>query len=182
MDDYADLLEWLDLDAADSQSTDRPERAAAAIRSLRSALEDAKAEAEDWKDKWRWERSHGCPDWGNHTSDGRDRVCWHRLPESYHDLRAAMQRAEEARDSAQRALEEERAIVDRIWDIFGRPDYKSLNGKTIYDLVAALQHDVEFMRQMLKAAKCPTCDNSGTTKYGDECEWCYYRNRSVADR
>lgn len=34
MDDYADLLDWLDLDAADSQSSDRPKRAAAAIRAL----------------------------------------------------------------------------------------------------------------------------------------------------
>jgi hypothetical protein len=30
---------------------------------------------------------------------------------------------------------------------------------------------------VLAAAKCPTCDGSGTTKYGEECEWCHYRDR-----
>lgn len=40
-------------------------------------LEDRAEAVEDWKERWRHERTHGCPHWGNHTSDGRDRVCWY---------------------------------------------------------------------------------------------------------
>ena len=40
-------------------------------------LEDRAEAADDWKERWRHERTHGCPHWGNHTSDGRDRVCWY---------------------------------------------------------------------------------------------------------
>lgn len=36
-------------------------------------------------------------------------------------------------------LREERAIVDRIWNMFGRPSYEELNGRTIYDLIADVQ-------------------------------------------
>ena len=40
-------------------------------------LEDRTEALKDWKERWRHERTHGCPHWGNHTSDGRDRVCWY---------------------------------------------------------------------------------------------------------
>jgi hypothetical protein len=44
-------------------------------------LEDRGAAVDDWKERWRYERTHGCPHWGNHTSDGRERVCWYGGPE-----------------------------------------------------------------------------------------------------
>ena len=34
-------------------------------------------------------------------------------------------------------LAEETAIVDRIWDIYGRPTYAQLAGRSIYDLISA---------------------------------------------
>lgn len=37
------------------------------------------------------------------------------------------------------ALAEETAIVDRIWDLFGRPSYAELKGRTIYDLITEVQ-------------------------------------------
>ena len=41
------------------------------------------------------------------------------------------------RESLERRLADETAIVDRIWDIYGRPSYKELAGRTIYDLINA---------------------------------------------
>ncbi len=35
----------------------------------------------------------------------------------------------------ERDLAEETKIVDRIWDLFGRPDYKTLDGQSLYDLI-----------------------------------------------
>lgn len=71
---------------------------------LRERAKCADADRNEWKEKWRWERSHGCPDWGNHTSDGRDRVCWHRLPESWHDLLKDRDSARAERDSLRALL------------------------------------------------------------------------------
>lgn len=56
--------------------------------------------------------------------------------------RAAERRAEaaEAREKElERRLRDETAIVDRIWDMFGRPSYEELAGRSIYDLIAELQ-------------------------------------------
>lgn len=36
------------------------------------------------------------------------------------------------------------AIIDRIWDIFGRPSYEELAGRTIYDMV---KNAVEWERE-----------------------------------
>lgn len=47
------------------------------------ALEYLAEAVEEWKERWRYERTHGCPHWGNHTSDGRDRVCWYGGPEQF---------------------------------------------------------------------------------------------------
>lgn len=41
----------------------------------------------------------------------------------------------------ERDLKEERAIVDRIWSMLGRPSYESLKGRSIYDLIADLERD-----------------------------------------
>ena len=49
----------------------------ALMREAADELEDRAEAAEDWKERWRHERTHGCPHWGNHTSDGRERVCWY---------------------------------------------------------------------------------------------------------
>ncbi len=39
----------------------------------------------------------------------------------------------------QRELREETAIVDRIWDLLGRPTYAALKGRSIYELITELQ-------------------------------------------
>lgn len=36
----------------------------------------------------------------------------------------------------------------------------------------ALRADVDALRELLKVAKCPNCDGSGTTICGDQCQWC----------
>ena len=43
--------------------------------------------------------------------------------------------------------DEERGIVDRIWDLFGRPSYAELNGRSIYDLITALQARAESLER-----------------------------------
>jgi hypothetical protein len=40
--------------------------------------------------------------------------------------------------------------------------------------------DGDYIRRLLEAAKCPSCDNSGTTRFGEECEWCFCRKRALA--
>lgn len=45
-------------------------------------VRELEAEVEEWQDKWRWEREHGCPHWGHHTSDGREAVCWYDCPDA----------------------------------------------------------------------------------------------------
>jgi hypothetical protein len=50
--------------------------------------------------------------------------------------RAAFPAHEMAKEIAAR-LAEETAIVDRIWDIYGRPSYESLQGRSLYDLINA---------------------------------------------
>lgn len=49
----------------------------------------------------------------------------------------ALQRAEKT----EAELADEKAIVDRIWDMFGRPSYADLGGNSIYDLIAEVQDD-----------------------------------------
>lgn len=41
----------------------------------------------------------------------------------------------EIQASLEARLAEEIAIVDRIWDIYGRPTYEQLAGRSIYDLI-----------------------------------------------
>ena len=55
----------------------------ALMREAADELEDRAEAAEDWKERWRHERTHGCPHWGNHTSDGRDLVCWYGGPDRF---------------------------------------------------------------------------------------------------
>lgn len=50
----------------------------------------------------------------------------------------------------ERRLREETAIVDRIWDLFGRPSYESLKGKSIYDLIQELQQRAEAAEKLRK--------------------------------
>ena len=46
---------------------------------------------------------------------------------------------EAALAEAQRRAADETAIVDRIWDQFGRPSYEELNGRSIYDLISEVK-------------------------------------------
>lgn len=94
--------------------------AAQAIESLQARVAELEAERDEWLQKWRWERSHGCPDWGNHTSDGKDRVCWHRLPESWHDLRADKERLEDELAAARALLMNCRHILNAYDKAYGR--------------------------------------------------------------
>lgn len=67
----------------------------------------------------------------------------------YHDMRypaSAMRDGVAAIEQLRTDLEEERAIVNRIWDMFGRPSYESLKGRSIYDLIA------EAIEQQSRAA------------------------------
>lgn len=55
-----------------------------------------------------------------------------------------------------RRYDEEVAIVNRIWAIFGTPSYEELQGKTIYDLVQAAQDEsqqVAELRESLNVAE-----------------------------
>jgi len=47
--------------------------------------------------------------------------------------------AEARSEELERQLRDETAIVDRIWDMLGRPSYEELAGRSIYDLIAELQ-------------------------------------------
>lgn len=49
-------------------------------------------------------------------------------------------------------LKEERAIVDRIWALFGTPSYEELKGRSIYDLISELQARVEALQGVYDAA------------------------------
>jgi len=49
------------------------------------------------------------------------------------------------------ALTSETAIVDRIWDLFGRPSYKELAGRSLYDLISGLQKELIEERVRLDA-------------------------------
>jgi hypothetical protein len=59
-------------------------------------------------------------------------------------------RLETALAESQQREAEEKAIVDRIWDIFGRPSYESLHGKTIYDLITDLQQENDRLREGMR--------------------------------
>ena len=54
----------------------------------------------------------------------------------------------EAEQAEQRAAEET-AIVDKIWDLFGRPSYKDLNGRSIYDLITDVQQRAADLENVL---------------------------------
>jgi restriction endonuclease len=62
-------------------------------------------------------------------------------------------------ESEQREAEE-KAIVDRIWDIFGRPSYESLHGKTIYDLITDLQQENDRLRKFIQNLHDETLNQS----------------------
>lgn len=60
---------------------------------------------------------------------------------------------EENSKNKQRAAEEA-AIVDKIWDLFGRPSYKDLNGRSIYDLITDVQQRAAVLEKALHYPKC----------------------------
>lgn len=51
--------------------------------------------------------------------------------------------------TAQVALARETAIVDKIWDQFGRPTYRELNGRSIHDLIDSLKAEIKKMTERL---------------------------------
>lgn len=50
------------------------------------------------------------------------------------------------------SVNQERLIVDRIWDLFGRPSFESLKGKSIYDLITDMQAENEALRKKYAVA------------------------------
>lgn len=46
------------------------------------------------------------------------------------------------------SLKQRTAIIDRIWDILGRPTYEALEGRTIYDLVTDIRDDARRYRYL----------------------------------
>ena len=72
-----------------------------------------------------------------------------------------------AMHAAERERDDERTIVNRIWEQLGAPSYASLSGRSIYDLIAGLQadrdewkrkaeenaRDAELMREVNRAAE-----------------------------
>ena len=60
-----------------------------------------------------------------------------RLESDRDALRERLKVAENDIDIALRRLDEETAIVNRVWSLFGNPEYKELKGRSLYDLIAA---------------------------------------------
>ena len=59
-----------------------------------------------------------------------------------------------AMHAAERERDDERTIVNRIWEQLGAPSYASLSGRSIYDLIAGLQADRdEWKRKAEEAAR-----------------------------
>ncbi len=70
-------------------------------------------------------------------------------PEEATRLRDEVKSAADRLAALERELADSRAIVDRIWNIFGRPSYEALAGRSIYDLVQAAA-DAERERDELR--------------------------------
>ena len=49
-------------------------------------------------------------------------------------------------DRAEALAKDEYGIVARIWEIYGNPDYKTLDGKSLYDLIEADKSDLAACR------------------------------------
>jgi hypothetical protein len=60
----------------------------------------------------------------------------------------------------------ERVIVDRIWDILGRPTYAELNGRSIFDLVQGYKMAAEGYRRDHSLS----CTTDGVNE--NRCHWC----------
>lgn len=65
-----------------------------------------------------------------------------------------MERAAIALEKTTAALKEETAIVDRIWDIYGRPSFESLKGKSIYELIEADRFAAKTLAALLDRDIC----------------------------
>ena len=121
--------------------------------------DDAKLLAEI--DRWKDATSHppyGSQHWLAWGVDllpkARDRIAdLERENKRLEELGAAMVKAGgdliALRDALERQLADETKIVDRIWDLYGRPSYESLNGRSLVDLIA------ETQRQLVEGRPIP---------------------------
>src|SRR5690349_4458951 len=64
----------------------------------------------------------------------------HLIDSGYYDITPEQERERDI-DHLQQLNKDAHAVIDRIWDIFGRPSYEELAGRSIYDLVEAAQND-----------------------------------------
>jgi hypothetical protein len=53
----------------------------------------------------------------------------------------------------ERELSEEKAIVDRIWKLFGPPTYEELKGRSIYELIQGVQKEKAELERKLADAR-----------------------------
>lgn len=79
--------------------------------------------------------------------DERERL---KVEASNHAADAETVRRERDAEYSRRKTSE--AIVDRIWDIFGRPSYDELAGRSIYDLVTEVKAERDALRAERDAA------------------------------
>lgn len=64
----------------------------------------------------------------------------HLIDSGYYDITPEQERERDI-DHLRQLNKDAHAIIDRIWDVFGRPSYEDLAGRTIYDLVEAAAKD-----------------------------------------
>lgn len=64
-------------------------------------------------------------------------------------LKRALTTAQVDLAAANERAEEEKAIVNRIWSMFGNPSYKELNWRSIYDLIEAEHAKFAFLKELV---------------------------------
>lgn len=107
---------------------------AANYDALTQALESAKADLREINEAF-------------NDNEGHNAAC--RIKK----LQEALAEAERERDAAHANYREEYQIVARIWEIFGSPEYRTLQGKSIYDLIRETVAERDTLRAELASAR-----------------------------
>lgn len=72
------------------------------------------------------------------------------LDEEITSLQSELAQLREQVESLTRERDDQAAIVARIWKMLGSPTYEELAGRSIYDLIGALQAKVEALEAALR--------------------------------
>lgn len=102
------------------------------------------------------------------TASG-DARCMEIIRNYVEDLEAKVQFHDELDRSlsyAHDSLKQRTAIIDRIWDIFGRPTYADLEGRTIYDVATEARDDAKRYRYLKEA-----CSSHYPMTHEQPAEW-----------